>query len=56
MDPDANLNEQRSLSELINQGADNERMVEWATRLSDLVYELDQWIKRGGHLPKDWRQ
>lgn len=64
MDPDANLEEQRSLSESIlealdvdeDEEVDMDAVRDDANRLAELVQALDQWISRGGFLPKDWRR
>jgi hypothetical protein len=56
MDPNANLNEQRSIiaamldedSESIDTGD--------AVRLAELVQALDAWIVKGGALPGDWKR
>lgn len=66
MDPDANLEEQRSLAESILEAldvdedagdeVDIESVRHDAERLAELVQALDQWISRGGFLPKDWRR
>lgn len=58
MDPDANLNEQRRLASRIVERLENDRLVnenDYA-RLADLVLALDEWICRGGFLPKDWKR
>lgn len=53
MDPDANLKEQREIAARL---ASNEvfMRVEAANRLAELVLALDEWISKGGFLPKDW--
>lgn len=66
MDPEANLEEQRSLSESIlealdvdedeGEEVDMDAVRDDANRLAELVQALDQWISRGGFLPKDWRR
>jgi hypothetical protein len=67
MDPDANLEEQRSLAaeamKIQDACSDNgdytpeqqERHAEIACRLAELVQALDEWIMKGGFLPKEWR-
>lgn len=70
MDPDANLEEQRRLAaritdaidgaeehdgELRDVGALND-IADAANRLAELVTALDQWIARGGALPKAWQR
>jgi hypothetical protein len=64
MDPDGNLKEQREIitwmreqekkpeSEIM---ANADLVAEKSDRLVDLVEALDQWITRGGFLPKEWR-
>lgn len=52
MDPNANLEEQRGIIACIQAGmytADD------VSRLADLAEALDEWLKRGGFLPRDWR-
>lgn len=56
MDPNANLREQLELVREIQGAIDggvtpNEESV---SRLTDLVTELDGWIKKGGFLPAAW--
>lgn len=64
MDPDANLKEQRELAAKIIRGTDesddrllSEKMDEFVTdadRLAELVQALDEWLTKGGSLPKGW--
>jgi hypothetical protein len=53
MDPNANLAEQRRIRSRIIAG---EELDGDAQRLADLVEALDNWISRGGFLPRDWQQ
>lgn len=54
MDPDANLNEQRRVVARI---LADERVSEGDFyRLAELVEALDQWLQKGGFLPKDWQR
>jgi hypothetical protein len=54
MDPDANLVEQRRLSQdiIYDELLDETK----ANRLAELVQALDEWIKGGGFLPKAWQK
>jgi hypothetical protein len=55
MDPDANLDEQRTLARRLITGADRGLAVEpEALRLAELALALDDWITRGGFLPRAW--
>lgn len=61
MDPDANLEEQLELAqELMEVNSDDmdtdalQEIEEKASRLAELVLALDEWIERGGFLPKRW--
>jgi hypothetical protein len=58
MDPDANLKEQRELVRDIRRYIENEGRAptDDTDRLVDLVEALDEWIVKGGFLPRDWRQ
>jgi hypothetical protein len=52
MDPDANLEEQLFLAKKIqNEQAVNENDL---NRLTELVVALNEWIQKGGALPKKW--
>lgn len=68
MDPDANLREQRELARAIIERFDRvdehtgrysdldmEGQISDAERLAELIQALDEWITKGGFLPKDWR-
>lgn len=52
MDPNANLAEQRVLAAKLLE--DDDPDTDDVTRLCELVLSLDQWICRGGFLPKSW--
>jgi hypothetical protein len=61
MDPDANLNTQRTLAARIikrcEEGdAHNPAVTVDAEQLAELVQALDEWIGKGGFLPKAWRK
>lgn len=56
MDPDANLAEQRRLAKELSEAASDEWTRGRAGRLAELVQALDEWICKGGFLPKDWRE
>lgn len=51
MDPDAILAELREMVADIN--CDNHHS-STTRRLAEKIEDLDEWIVRGGHLPKDW--
>jgi len=67
MDPEANLSEQLSIAaeiiEIIDERGDEDgnlcdedkdEVVDNANRLAELVQALDEWLRRGGFLPKRW--
>lgn len=63
MDPTANLEEQRQLCKMIEDGTYNDpsapscMRVDAETmilRLSELVIALDEWLSSGGFLPEQW--
>lgn len=51
MDPDANLEAQRRISERFIAGS---LSIEDANKLAELMLALDEWIKAGGFLPNSW--
>jgi hypothetical protein len=54
MHPDTNLREQLFLaSKILYEG---EPLREDVDRLAELVLALDEWIAKGGSLPKQWRK
>jgi hypothetical protein len=54
MDPDANLEEQRLLiSRMLAKDSEHLDTGD-AVRLAELAQALDEWILRGGALPKEW--
>lgn len=57
MDPDANLKETRRLTERLLAAFDRGETPDKydADRLCELVTALDQWIMKGGLLPRDWQ-
>ncbi len=62
MDPTANLKEQRNLVKLIiclgetpSQAGDEAALARYAARLADLVEALDEWIRDGGSIPRQWK-
>lgn len=56
MDPDENLKQQLEIAAKILDDVDNERRLDHdaAIRLAELVQSLDEWVKKGGFLPKEW--
>lgn len=56
MDPDSNLTEQLELAKDILGAADHGGSIDEddVVRLAELIESLDEWIKRGGFLPKRW--
>lgn len=55
MDPNANLKEQREILYRINDlTGDSEYDSDDLLRLAELVTDLDEWISKGGMLPKLW--
>ena len=59
MDPTANLKEQIELAQnWVEWVDDSEPPEEIAAinRLSELVLALDEWIKKGGFLPRQWTE
>lgn len=51
MDPNANLEEQLSICDRI---LCLQELETDSDRLADLILSLDEWIRKGGHLPKRW--
>jgi hypothetical protein len=57
MDPNANLTEMRELAQtLLDNNADLSDFCAQAERLAELVQALDEWLTRGGFLPRDWKR
>ena len=60
MDPNANLEEQLKLAKSMIADWDNPNGngidQEDAARLAELVISLNEWIQKGGFLPKDWQR
>lgn len=58
MDPDAALARIRELVEEITQRIDADEEFDHvddeANEVADIFRGLDEWIKKGGFLPKDW--
>lgn len=67
MDPEENLREQRRLSARLTKIGESVEDWNWANaqnlmreyaegaaRLAELVQAMDEWLKKGGFLPKDW--
>ena len=52
MDPDENLKE---LRRLMKRAEDDELDNDEVCRAGELFCELDEWIERGGFLPKAWQ-
>jgi hypothetical protein len=53
MDPNANLEEMREIAKTILSGEEYDTGYD-AVRLAELVEALDEWITKGGFLPKAW--
>jgi len=51
MDPDANLREPQTIAHRI---IENHYTQDDAERLADLVSAMDDWLCRGGFLPREW--
>ena len=56
MDPDANLNEQLVIAMTMLDKESEHIDTGDAVRLAELVLALDEWLRRGGFLPKQWRK
>lgn len=67
MDPTTNLQEQLALAhDLVGLQASAEALealpaelqevVEWAEQLAERVIALDEWLRRGGFLPRPWEE
>jgi hypothetical protein len=54
MDPNVNLEAQRKMAARIMRGEPSGDMPTDAEHLAALVVALDNWLKRGGKLPRDW--
>jgi hypothetical protein len=54
MDPTATLEELRHLVDRHDDGKEPFDVIDCA-RLSLLVRSLDEWLSKGGHLPKSWQ-
>jgi hypothetical protein len=65
MDPDANLAEQLAIVTEVNAIRDQatdlpipvnvlHELADHAFRLAELVESLDEWIRKGGGLPREW--
>ena len=56
MDPNANLQEQITLANVIIESAENEtgEIILQAIRLAELVLALDEWLTRKGFPPERW--
>ncbi len=52
MDPNANLEEQRRLFAQLDNGIDFDAL----SRLAELAQALDEWLSKGGFLPRPWLQ
>ena len=51
MDPDTNLEEQKTLAQSIIDGDADDADAE---RLAELVLALHEWLSKGGALPEAW--
>jgi hypothetical protein len=58
LDPNANLEELRSLTASLLEQIDNEEPIDQddAARVLELFEALDGWISRGGFLPRAWKR
>lgn len=62
MDPDENLKEQKLLADRIanawavDPNTDATFLLDDGERLAELVVALDEWIQKGGFLPKAWQK
>jgi hypothetical protein len=54
MDPDACLEEIRAKIKQINDEQDDMAALVMLPELTELVEALDEWISKGGYLPKGW--
>ena len=59
MDPEANLKELRELTKMVAEADLNDKdgleaIAETAPRMAELFQALDEWLTKGGFLPKDW--
>lgn len=54
MDPNANLQEQRRLIRAIFDDETNSTNYDALMRLAELSQALDEWLSKGGFLPKAW--
>lgn len=55
MDPDAALAAIRRLAKAFDAADDDWLAAQVASELIDSVIGLDDWLKRGGRLPADWK-
>jgi len=58
MDPNANLDRQLAIASEVNELLDNgsREVICLAEELTELVISLNEWIMKGGALPRDWRR
>ena len=58
MDPNATLAEARALAAAITAGSltTQDNAVENAERMAELFDALDQWLSKGGFLPRAWER
>lgn len=55
MDPDANLREQLELAQKLHLSDQFQPLhAGYGDRLAELVLALDEWLRKGGALPKAW--
>lgn len=55
MDPDTNLKEQLERAQkIINNEVDPHNMADIEIELAELVLALNEWVTKGGCLPKAW--
>lgn len=63
MDPSATLEEARKVASRLVEGIDNDRydgapaqLENDADKLASLFFSLDEWLSKGGFLPKAWER
>lgn len=54
MDPTSNLEEQLRLAKLLTSTEPSENDAIRGARLAELVIALNEWIRKGGFLPRQW--
>lgn len=58
MDPEVNLEEQKELAKKLLHGERTtpEDFEDDVARLAELVLALDEWLSKGGFLPRAWKR